>query len=94
MICHHGSFPGKISVMMCASANILFAEINTSAPLRIWRNCSLNCKGMAQEFTEQKINSLLCSFLSKIENLEINEIMLVKIAPFFLTNINKPNIKN
>lgn len=51
-------FTGKTFVMMCASANILFAGINTSAALRIWKNCSLNCKGMTQEFTEQKINSL------------------------------------
>lgn len=61
-ICHTGIFPGETSIMMCTSANILFAEINTSTALRIWRNRSLNCKGMTQEFIEQKINSLLCSF--------------------------------
>ena len=81
-ICHKGSFLGKTLVMIYASANTLFAEINTSTALRIWRNCSLNCKRMTKEFTEQKINSWLCSF-SLSDNLEINEIRLLRIALFF-----------
>lgn len=53
--------------MIYASANTLFAEINTSTALRIWRNCSLNCRRMTKELIEQKINSLLSvAFLSQI----------------------------
>ena len=57
-----GKFPRQDFCNDVCFCKLLFAEINASTALRIWRNCSLNYKGMIQEFIEKKINSLLCNF--------------------------------